>query len=263
MTYILTKIQWELYHLLKRNLLGIPFAPILLVFSGAITIGINYIFWIRWKKEVKILTGFYIALYIGLLLSQPFYLGFISLTKGLDSAIRAFFGGTTIPEWGSGFFLSFLYLFLFHRKKLPDTCDHIVPFFSLFYGFLNIIFFGLGWHYGKPTSLPFGVVFHPETRAGAMHPNLPLHPLQLDNLIGSLIIFPLSIYLLKRRRFEGEVSLWIIFYAGFMKTIERLFFIEGSGKPVLFPILSFLSISLILISYLITYWRRKRIPSFK
>jgi hypothetical protein len=63
-------------------------------------------------------------------------------------------------------------------------------------------------------------------------------------------------YFLKRRRFEGEVSLWIVFYGGFMKTIERLFFIEAYGKPIFFPILSFLSLLLVI------YHRiRKRKPS--
>jgi hypothetical protein len=259
MTYILTKIQWQFYYFLKTDVLGIKLVSILFVLSGAFVIFLNYLFWIRWKKDVKVLTGFYIAFHIGLLLSQPLYLGFLYLTGGLGEAIRAFLHGTTIPVWGSGFFLSFLYLFIFHRKELLDTYDHLFPFFCLLYGVFNILFFGLGWHYGKPTDLPWGVVFHPETRAGAMHGSLPLHPLQIYNFLASFIILPPSMYFLKRRRFEGEVSLWIVFYAGFMKTIERLFFIEAYGKPIFFPILSILSI------FLIIYFRirKKKMPSFK
>jgi hypothetical protein len=66
-------------------------------------------------------------------------------------------------------------------------------------------------------------------------------------------------YFLKRRRFEGEVSLWIIFYAGFMKTIEKLFFAEKRGNLFLFIIPSLLSISLIIYFRL----RNGKFPSFK
>jgi len=259
MTYFLTKIQWSFYYLLKVDILGIKFVSILFVLSGAFVIFLNYLFWIRWKRDIRLLTGFYIAFHIGLLLSEPLYLGFLSLKGGLGEAIRAFFYGTTGPVWGSAFLLSFLYLFIFHKRKLPDTYDHLFPFFSLLYGIFHLLFFGLGWHYGRPTNLPWGVVFHPDTRAGAMYSRIPLHPLQIYNFIGSFILIPLSIFLLKRRKFEGEVSLWAIFYAGFTKTIERLFFIENSEKPILFPVLSILSIAVII------YYRMRirKPPSFK
>jgi hypothetical protein len=258
MTNLLTKIQWSLYILFKNKIFGIELGYALFLISGVFVIFLSYFFFLRWKRDVGILTGFYIAFLMGLL-SQPLYLGVVFFSKGLREALHTFFYGTRVIVWGSAFLLSFLYLLLFHRKKLPDTYDHLFPFFCLLHGIFHLLFFGLGWYYGKPTDLPWGVVFHPDSSAGKIYGSLSLHPLQLYNLIGSFIILPPSMYFLKRRRFEGEVSLWIIFYAGFMKTIEKLFFAEKRGNLFLFIIPSLLSISLIIYFRL----RNGKFPSFK
>ncbi len=70
-----------------------------------------------------------------------------------------------------------------------------------------------GCCYGKPTSLPWGVVFHSELQDPSLY-NLHLHPVQLYEsfLLFCLFIFLYKIY--KRKSFGGEIfTLYFILYS--------------------------------------------------
>lgn len=82
-------------------------------------------------------------------------------------------------------------LWFAHRKAIPllRLTDVLAPPLILgqalgrFGNFMN------GDAHGVPTSLPWGVVFAPNTPAGAEFPNIPLHPTMLYEMAINLGIF--------------------------------------------------------------------------
>lgn len=77
-----------------------------------------------------------------------------------------------------------------------------------------------GCCYGKPTNLPWGVVFsHPETLAP---PNLSLHPTQIYASLAGILIFAVILFLHGRRKFQGQVFIWyLILHSTARLLVER------------------------------------------
>jgi phosphatidylglycerol:prolipoprotein diacylglycerol transferase len=102
---------------------------------------------------------------------------------------------------------------LMRRYKLPwwKTADACAPGIAIgnFFGRQGCFAAGCCW--GKPTSLPWGVKF---TELGHEITGVPidvrLHPTQLYESFGMLIVFFFLLWLHKHRRFSGQV---ILFYA--------------------------------------------------
>lgn len=85
--------------------------------------------------------------------------------------------------------------------------------------------FFAGCCYGKPTDVPWGVVFtHPESIATQ---NIPIHPTQLYSSLSSLIIFIILIILHSKKKFEGQVFLWFLIF----HSTARLFLERFRGDP--------------------------------
>jgi phosphatidylglycerol:prolipoprotein diacylglycerol transferase len=68
--------------------------------------------------------------------------------------------------------------------------------------------FMAGCCYGKPTDMPWGVVFM-DTRSLAPL-NIPLHPTQLYSSLSGVIIFIVLMILNAKKKFEGQVLLWFL-----------------------------------------------------
>jgi len=85
-----------------------------------------------------------------------------------------------------------------------------------------------GCCYGKPTDLPIGVVFPPQSVAPS---GIPLYPTQLMEATGNFIGFLILFFLYRRGKpFDGAIfSLYLIWYG-----IERflLEFIRGVTPPI-------------------------------
>jgi len=226
-------------HTFFGYMIGIPF-----------TILLTFIMWKRWKKESQILINFYLTFWIGFFLSYPLYLIFLIIKK------KTFPAGIMSVMWLFSLGFSFLYLFFYHRKKLLDFYDHLLPFLAFLLGWVKGVHcFIFGCCYGKPTNLPWGVVFHPESPAGLKYGNTPLHPVQLYNLIGAWIIIPPALWLLKRKHFDGEVIMWMFLYLGIMKTFEFPYF---RGDTTAIYRVWIISIPVLLISIfalIISYYR--------
>jgi len=89
---------------------------------------------------------------------------------------------------------------------------------GLFIGRIGCFLAGCCW--GKPTTLPWGVVFnHPETFSSIK--GVPVHPTQLYEAAGGLGIYAYLNWLFKRRRYQGQV----FFHAIAVYSVMR-FFIE-------------------------------------
>jgi phosphatidylglycerol:prolipoprotein diacylglycerol transferase len=120
--------------------------------------------------------------------------------------------------------------FLIRRYKLPwwKTADAFAPGLALGNAIGRQGCFAAGCCWGKPTTLPWGVHF---TEAGNKVTGVPLvdasggplhlHPTQLYESFGALLIFFLLLWLHRRKRFSGQVILfYAVLYAVMRFTIE-------------------------------------------
>ena len=114
--------------------------------------------------------------------------------------------------------------FLIRRYKLPwwKTADAFAPGIALGNAIGRQGCFAAGCCWGKPTTLPWGVEF---TEAGHEVTNVPLgvhlHPTQLYESFGALLIFFFLLWLHRRKRFSGQVILfYAVLYAVMRFTIE-------------------------------------------
>lgn len=114
--------------------------------------------------------------------------------------------------------------FLIRRYKLPwwKTADAFAPGLALGNAIGRQGCFAAGCCWGKPTTLPWGVEF---TEAGNKVTGVPLgvhlHPTQLYESFGALLIFFFLLWLHRRKRFSGQVILfYAVLYAVMRFTIE-------------------------------------------
>jgi phosphatidylglycerol:prolipoprotein diacylglycerol transferase len=114
--------------------------------------------------------------------------------------------------------------FLIRRYKLPwwKTADAFAPGIALGNAIGRQGCFAAGCCWGKPTTMPWGVEF---TEAGHQVTGVPLdvhlHPTQLYESFGALLIFFFLIWLHRRKRFSGQVILfYAVLYAVMRFTIE-------------------------------------------
>ncbi len=114
--------------------------------------------------------------------------------------------------------------FLIRRYKLPwwKTADAFAPGIALGNAIGRQGCFAAGCCWGKPTTMPWGVEF---TQAGHEVTGVPLdvhlHPTQLYESFGALLVFFFLIWLHRRKRFSGQVILfYAVLYAVMRFTIE-------------------------------------------
>jgi len=109
-------------------------------------------------------------------------------------------------------------LWYFRRKKIPTwkTADIIVPALALGHGFGRIGCFAAGCCYGRACSTALGVTFKSQYAHDLTGIPLqtPLHPVQLYESALNFLNFIVLFFVLKKKRFDGQVfSLYIINYS--------------------------------------------------
>ncbi len=128
------------------------------------------------------------------------------------------------------------------REKLPvwPIADAIIPSLALgqFFGRLGCLAAGCCW--GKPTEVAWGLVFPPRSMARHQHfeqglldplihasdapatiASLPVHPTQLYDALGGLLLFAFLIWFRQRKRFHGHVFLaWLLIYPVMRASVE-------------------------------------------
>jgi phosphatidylglycerol:prolipoprotein diacylglycerol transferase len=121
-----------------------------------------------------------------------------------------------------GVFLAILCGLLYLRlAKQPAllTLDAMAPSFALGIFLTRIGCFLNGCCFGKPCTTFLGVVFPPESLAGWQYPGLPLHPTQLYNAVGGLIMLGLLLWLERYRTFRGFTFLLTVMLYGILRFI--------------------------------------------
>ena len=95
-----------------------------------------------------------------------------------------------------------------HGLTLMKTCDLWAPGAAIGQAIGRIGCFMAGCCYGKPTDAKWGVVF---TDPHSLAPlNIPLHPTQLYSSISGFIIFLILMIIQAKKKFDGQVFLWLL-----------------------------------------------------
>lgn len=104
-----------------------------------------------------------------------------------------------------GIFAAWLYL---KRKGVSfwSMADSVAPALILGQAFGRFGNFMNGDAHGRPTEMPWGIVFPPESIAGSEFPGIPLHPTMLYELFINFSIFLfLWLYLKERKHKDGFI----------------------------------------------------------
>lgn len=152
-----------------------------------------------------------------------------------------------------------------HRHRMPfwTTCDAFAPAIALGHVTGRLGCFAAGCCYGKPTNVPWAVVFsNPAAFANVGTPlGIPLHPTQLYEAGAELLILVLLLVTERRGRpFPGRTFwLYMILYAVSRYIIE---FYRGDPRGVIFGVSTSQFISLVLapLAIVMLIWLSRTTP---
>jgi phosphatidylglycerol:prolipoprotein diacylglycerol transferase len=150
-----------------------------------------------------------------------------------------------------------------HRMPFWTTCDAFAPAIALGHVTGRLGCFAAGCCYGKPTNVPWAVVFtNPAAAANVGTPlGIPLHPTQLYESGAELLILIVLLATEKRGRpFPGRTFwLYMILYAISRYIIE---FYRGDPRGVIFGVSTSQFISLLLapLAIAMLIWLRRSTP---
>jgi len=142
-----------------------------------------------------------------------------------------------------GVFLAILCGLLYLRlAKQPVrlTLDAMAPSFGLGIFLTRIGCFLNGCCFGQPCTTGLGVVFPSESLAGWQYPGVPIHPTQLYNAAGGLIMLGLLLWLERYRTFRGFTFLLAVMFYGALRLIvdfyrhfeENVFIVRLAGTDL-------------------------------
>ena len=126
---------------------------------------------------------------------------------------RQIFSLTTLQAggvWSGGLVLAVLVAWWYiRRNRIPvlRTCDAFAPGIALGHAIGRLGCFAAGCCWGKPTHLPWGVTFTNPLAALLVGTPLGvrLHPTQIYEMLVELANFFLLTWLLRRKKFDGQV----------------------------------------------------------
>lgn len=113
------------------------------------------------------------------------------------------------------------------------AADAIAPSLGLGLGLTRIGCFLSGCCFGRPTDLPWGVVFPPESHAGAVYGSAPLHPAQLYASAVGLGLFAFLLWLDRKHLAKGSLFLtFLVLYsiARFLLDLVRTY--DSTAFPI-------------------------------
>lgn len=150
-------------------------------------------------------------------------------------AIIAFWrGGLAGLMFYGGLVLAILAgIFYVKSQKLPllKMFDAVTPAIVLGEFFTRIGCFLNGCCFGKPTNLPWGIIFPQASPAGDIFPNTKIHPTQLYSSIAGLLLFFFALWL-ERKRLKAGVLFFVIMalYALYRFLIDFVRYYENTSN---------------------------------
>ena len=155
--------------------------------------------------------------------------------------------------WFGGMFgalLAAALVTIFSKQRLAAVMDGSAFALAIGYAVGRIGCFLVGDDYGKPTDLPWGIAFP----KGSPPTTVPVHPTQLYEVLASLVIFALLLWVFSPR-FKREGPL--IFVYAILAGIER-FLVEfvRTNEPVALGLTQqqWISIALVIVGIAGTWW---------
>jgi phosphatidylglycerol:prolipoprotein diacylglycerol transferase len=170
-----------------------------------------------------------------------------------------------------GFLLALVVSIWFMKRnkiRIWQGCDIVSISVALGYGITRIGCFLNGCCYGKPTGLPWGIVFPTPNfegmekapwylskfdptkpvaefnAAGYYYPGVSIHPTQLYSSLAGFIIFGILLLVYRKKRFDGQVFwLFVFLYSIYRFLVE---FLRADKQPILFNLTEMQYISIIL-----------------
>lgn len=165
----------------------------------------------------KVQEFFLYAIIAAVLGARLYYLAFTGASQFRDnplSIVAIWQGGLAIH---GGILGGFLVALIYTRKEnIPfwKFADTLAPSLILGQAIGRIGCFFNGDAHGYPTSLPWGLVYSPESPAGQMFPGQPLHPTQLYEMIFNFVIFGILWKVRKKVRVDGHLFLlYVMLYS--------------------------------------------------
>jgi len=128
-------------------------------------------------------------------------------------------------------------LYLMWRRKLPflRSGDVLAPVISIGHAFGRLGCYMAGCCWGKACPRPVGVQFGSESVVyenlvarrqidpAVSHTTAPLHPVQLYEALGEIVIFGLLLHLASRKRADGVVFFSYLALYAVLRTVTELF----------------------------------------
>lgn len=113
-----------------------------------------------------------------------------------------------------GFAVAWFYLKK-HDVKFWRMADIVAPAIILGQSFGRFGNFMNGDAHGRPTDMPWGIVFPPGSIAGSEFPNTPLHPTMLYEMAINFSIFLFLWFALRKREFKDGFlfALYLVLYS--------------------------------------------------
>lgn len=136
--------------------------------------------------------------------------------------------------WYGGFIGAALYMTYYcrrHSLSYFKYVDLFIPYMAMAHAFGRLGCLAAGCCYGRPTDTFLGIVFPPGSMAqqgqqssglvDIMDASLPVHPTQLYEAGGELLMFALLLAMRSRKRFHGQLFLiWLTVYPVMRSIIE-------------------------------------------
>jgi phosphatidylglycerol:prolipoprotein diacylglycerol transferase len=144
--------------------------------------------------------------------------------------------------WSGGVVLALIMCIWYmrrHQMPILRTCDVFAPGLALGHAFGRMGCFAAGCCYGKVTNVPWAVTFHnPLANEIVGTPlGVPLHPTQLYEMVVELANCLFLVWLIRRKKFEGEIlGTYLIIYG-----VARYFIEFFRGDPGRGQVLGFMT----------------------
>ena len=170
----------------------------------------------------------------------------------------AYFGGLIGAILGSYWYIS-----RSSDLEFPVMADAAAPAIALGQTIGRLGCFGAGCDYGKPTSQPWGVTFTSEyaNQNVGVPLNVTLHPTQLYESAGALLLFFILLWTHGRRHFAGQVFATYLMGYGLLRFVNE-FFRGDRDRGLLLDgqvsVHQLIAIGLILAALIIFYSARKK-----
>ena len=161
---------------------------------------------------------------IGGIIGAKLFSVFENFGDFLSDPIHTLFSGSGFVFHGGlmGGTISVIIILHIYKKPIGTYADIAGPIILIGQGIGRIGCFFNGDAHGYPTTMPWGLIYSPESIAGQIYPGLPLHPTQLYEMVLNLIIFGVLWKLRKKLNVNGHLFLlYVILYSAARIFVEH------------------------------------------